>query len=101
MQKCKKCFGRFTWGSIFKSILFDYKPIFCKNCNSKHYVKFITKLIINSLRIAPVLILKPSNNDTFMTFQLDNLIIFLAWVTLLHCIAPFFVRYHFDRNIEG
>lgn len=91
IQKCQKCSKEFTWKEIQKSLLWGYKPISCSSCRSTHEISFLSRigLVLFTTAIPMLLVFNP-----LMDIRLEfEVAMYLAWVVIVVCIAPLFVRY--------
>ena len=89
IQKCKNCSKKFKWSTIIKSILGD-NSIKCDNCKTKHYLRFINRIIISVLIPLPILFQKL----LFSLFSFYSIFIYLIWVFFIIFISPFFATYY-------
>lgn len=91
MQKCVNCKEQFSWGKIYKSNWWNYKPIKCNECGREHVVTIFGRLTYVSLTIIPMLIfgyfLSPFSN-VFVTLGIAILIFKVGSL-----LTPFFVSY--------
>lgn len=100
MQKCKKCFNKFKYKDILKSMwVKGYAPIVCTECGTKHYVNWSTRLILSLSIFTPLIIINSVNlsSNHFINFSIIH---YLIWVFAVICITPFFARYHNKINDE-
>lgn len=54
LQKCFKCHHRFSWGKIFKSNIFMYKPIQCSQCGTEHRITFLSRIVAAVVLVLPM-----------------------------------------------
>lgn len=91
MQECENCNEQFSWGEIYKSYRWTYKPIKCKQCESVHKITIIGRITFVSFTILPLLIfgnfLSPFSN-MFVTLGVGIIILILGSL-----LTPFFVKY--------
>ncbi|WP_396125422.1 TIGR04104 family putative zinc finger protein [Bacillus sp. Marseille-Q3570] len=94
MPKCENCNTTFKWSKILRANLF-YSPIPCSECNSEHKIAFLSRFMMTSLTVLPILIfgyyLSPING-------LLTMIIGLCIAILGFLIAPYLVEYKQIRN---
>ncbi len=90
IQRCKNCSSQFRWHNIFKSFLFGYRPIECERCKTKHYINFISRLVVSIGIPLPLLFQK----YCYRYFGAYSLLIYLIWASFILCIFPYFMRYH-------
>ncbi|WP_287825767.1 TIGR04104 family putative zinc finger protein [Clostridium sp.] len=100
MQKCKKCFNKFKYIDVLKSIwVKGYAPIVCVECNTKHYVNWSTRLILSLSIFTPLIIINFLNlsSNHIINFSIIH---YLIWIFAIICITPFFARYHNKTNSD-
>lgn len=91
MQKCRKCTSEFKWKEIFKSIMFSYKPIVCKNCGLQYKVKSSFR-IINALIITAPLMVNLLFHSQLNCFFYG----FIIYEVLIGLLMPFWTKYRID-----
>lgn len=91
MQKCRKCTSEFNWKEIFKSSMFFYKPIVCKNCGLQYKVKSSFRIINALIITAPLMInlLFHSQSNYFFYG-------FIIYEVLIGLLMPFWTKYRLD-----
>lgn len=98
IQRCSKCSKEFTRKKIIKSIFFswDYKPVICDKCSTKHYINTKTKLTISLGIVVPVFLIS-FFADGINIFNIPIMVyyplIYILWSALLIAMTPFFARY--------
>ncbi|QHI71748.1 TIGR04104 family putative zinc finger protein [Aminipila terrae] len=90
IQKCKKCSKDFKWQTILKALWMGYKPVECEYCKSKHYIYFISRLLVAISIAFPVML----QTYGYRYFRWYYILIYLIWGAIILCISPYFVRYY-------
>jgi len=101
MQKCLKCSEQFTWQDITKSKWFSRGagPLECKSCRTKFKINPKSKLLYNLLiMVIPVVLIFVKRDYIVNAFGYYYLLLYLLWIGLMICIAPFYAR--FDIEVE-
>lgn len=92
MQTCQNCNNQFSWGKIYKAILFGwgFNPIPCDYCSIQYTKTILGRLTFILLSILPTIVfvefLSPFDN-VYLTISV-GLIISLIGSTL----APYFIK---------
>jgi CXXC-20-CXXC protein len=92
VQKCNNCHKHFKWVQIVKSIWKGYQPVICNNCNTEHYIKRSSRLLVAlsfGLSIIPI-------ECIVSNFEVGyyGILIYLILVTVISFIAPIYTRYN-------
>ncbi|MYL57587.1 hypothetical protein GLW20_08720 [Virgibacillus halodenitrificans] len=91
LQKCQNCKAQFSWNKIYKSFWWNYKPIECDNCGTKHKITIPGRFIFVSLTILPMLIfmnLLSPFSKIFPTIGIGLIICFIGSL-----LTPYLVRF--------
>lgn len=94
MQKCKICNKEFSWSRIFKSIWNGYKPVECIDCKTKHYIYFVSRILIALSIPFPLLF----ERYFYILFKGYSILLYLVWITFVFCLFPFMVRYYIKTD---
>ncbi|MCA1057660.1 hypothetical protein LCL96_01855 [Rossellomorea aquimaris] len=91
MQKCDKCNTQFSWSEIFKSYIWIYTPIECRNCGTVHKITLLGRLTFVSYTIVPALVffhfISPFENFA-LNFGIQLIILLVGSL-----FTPYVVRY--------
>lgn len=91
VQKCQNCNAQFSWGKIYKSFWWNYKPIKCNECGTTHKITVFGRIAFVSLTILPMIIfgnfLSPFVN-VLVTLGIALFILFIGSL-----LTPFIVTY--------
>ncbi len=93
MQKCRNCTSEFKWKEVFKSAMFSYKPIVCKNCGLQYNVKSRFRIINALIITAPLLLnllLQLHSRSNYFFYG------FIIYEVLIGLLMPFWTKYRVD-----
>jgi len=93
LQKCTKCSNRFTWSTIYKSLLLGYKPIKCSDCNTELRITFFSRIIASILTVLPIYLIGVYlANTIYFSIPAIFFVIILSGI-LISFIFPFLMKY--------
>ncbi|WP_420489089.1 TIGR04104 family putative zinc finger protein [Neobacillus vireti] len=92
IQKCEACKRQFTWKEIQKTIRWNYKPLVCRKCETRHQITIQSRLLF-SLLIAGLLFIFSQANLPFNLRVTVIIIVFLSVVLSF----PYYAAYKANR----
>ncbi|WP_369430367.1 TIGR04104 family putative zinc finger protein [Clostridium tagluense] len=95
MQRCKNCSTQFKWKAIIKSMWNYYAPVECDKCKTKHSISFIYRCILASSCALPLLF----REYLFILGKSYFMFIYIAWITIMICISPFYLSYNNKNKV--
>lgn len=90
IYKCERCSNKFTRKEIYKSF-FDGKPIICSSCNTKHYLRLLTRSLFSFSPTFPLFV------RIFVDYR-NPLLVYIIWILIAILIIPFYARYYTKFN---
>jgi CXXC-20-CXXC protein len=98
-QKCHECSKEFSWMEIEKSPVLAYKPIECRGCGTKHYIKLSSRKIISLLIVVPFMLFVIYFAPIFSLSITPAILIGVFITLIISCLFPFIVKN--EANDEG
>jgi CXXC-20-CXXC protein len=99
-QKCDQCGKEFSWMEIEKSLVLAYKPIQCRDCGTKHFIKFSSRNIISLLAVLPI-ILFVSIIAPILSLSINPAILIGVFIALMISgFFPFIVKYEANDDMN-
>jgi CXXC-20-CXXC protein len=85
---------------IEKSLVLAYKPIQCRECGTKHYIKFSSRNIISLLPVVPIILFVSIIAPLFSLSIYPAILIGVFLALLIGSLFPFFVKYEGNDDIK-